>query len=671
MAKELYFNGGNTASYNGFVDDAIRFIENFQLIDPTLWRRFVQQFREDADYDAGWRGEYWGKMMRGAALVYAYTRNPELYDNMVATVKDMMDSADEQGRISSYAVSHEFDGWDMWSRKYVLLGMQYFLEVCEDDKFRAEIIASMCKQVDYIMTKIGDGEGKKQVTAATRHWRGLNSASVLEPIVRLYNLTGEKKYFDFAEYIVNTGCTDIVNIFDLAYEDKLYPYQYPVTKAYEMTSCFEGLLEFYMITGVERYKTSIVNFANKILESDFTVIGSCGCTHELFDHSTVRQANTNNGKIAQETCVTVTLMKFLYRVYMLTGDPKYVDAFEISFYNAYLGAINTDKVIEPLIAQEHPDWIAEPLPFDSYSPLTAGTRGNGIGGLKVMSDLHYYGCCACIGSAGIGLVPKMQAAGFEAIVDADDNIVKSAAEAALDEAFYDADADHHPWMRKDVSVNNSAALKDALSGHNGSVISFEDEINVTESIVADGNVVIDLQGETLAVNGAFNNTGVVTIQNGTLNAGTAEDYAFIGRAGSETTFTNVDVDADGGAVAVVDGAKVTFNSGSVANNGKTTDPRYNFYVVGDGTVLTISGGEFSFAVKTLKRAYIYVGTGATVYVEGGTFGAPSTRSGYTAGFRGDGEIIITGGTFGFDPTAWVADGYEAVKSGSTWTVSAK
>lgn len=25
-----------------------------------------------------------------------------------------------------------------------------------------------------------------------------------------------------------------------------------------------------------------------------------------------------------------------------------------------------------------------------------------------MSDNHYYGCCACIGSAGIGLVPKLQ-----------------------------------------------------------------------------------------------------------------------------------------------------------------------------------------------------------------------------------------------------------------------
>ena len=197
------------------------------------------------------------------------------------------------------------------------------------------------------------------------------------------------------------------NIFELAYENKLYPYQYPVTKAYEMTSCFEGLIEFYKITENERYKTAIINFADKILESDFTIIGCCGCTHELFDHSTVRQANTTNGSTMQETCVTVTLMKFFYRVHLLTGDSKYVDAFETSFYNAYLGSFNTMGVIETMIKNEHPEWILEALPFDSYSPLTAGTRGNGIGGLKLMSDNHYYGCCACIGSAGIGLFPKL------------------------------------------------------------------------------------------------------------------------------------------------------------------------------------------------------------------------------------------------------------------------
>ena len=175
-----------------------------------------------------------------------------------------------------------------------------------------------------------------------------------------------------------------------------------------MTSCFEGLLEYYRIVGTEWHKTAVINFADRILESDFTVIGTAGCTHELFDHSAVRQANTTNGKIKQETCVTVTLMKFFYQLNLLTGNPKYADAFEKSYYNAYLGAINTDKVVEPSVRRDYSDLCIEPMPFDSYSPLTAGTRGNGVGGMKPMSDKHYYGCCACIGSLGNGLVPKIQ-----------------------------------------------------------------------------------------------------------------------------------------------------------------------------------------------------------------------------------------------------------------------
>ncbi|MBO5008238.1 MAG: glycoside hydrolase family 127 protein [Clostridia bacterium] len=409
LAKDKFFaDYSNTYKYSGFVDDVFSFVEDFQLLRPDLWKRFVQQFNEDADYEAGWRGEYWGKMMRGACFVYSYTQNPDLYLELTETVAAMIDSADESGRISSYAINHEFDGWDIWCRKYVLLGMQYYLEICTDEEFKTRIINSMCSQVDYIIGKIGDEEGKMQITSATRHWRGLNSSSLLEPVVRLYSLTKERKYLDFAEYIVSCGGTDVADIFELAYNDEFYPYQYPVTKAYEMTSCFEGLLEYYRITGNERHLTAIINFANKILESDFTVIGCCGCTHELFDHSTVRQANTNNGIIMQETCVTVTLMKFFYQLNLITGDARYADAFETSLYNAYLGSLNTEKVIEPTIAAEHPDWNIEPLPFDSYSPLTAGTRGNGIGGLKLMSDNHYYGCCACIGSAGIGLVPKLQ-----------------------------------------------------------------------------------------------------------------------------------------------------------------------------------------------------------------------------------------------------------------------
>ena len=409
LKTDIMFDDLNRESaFDGFVDEYIRYIEDFQLLDEDLWTRFVQQFNEDADFDAGWRGEYWGKMMRGSAMTYAYTKNPRLYAAMEKTVNDMIDSADDDGRISSYGCDHEFDGWDMWSRKYVMLGMQYFMEVCKDKQLNDRIIESMKKQADYIIARIGDEEGKLPITSATRHWRGLNSSSILEPIVRLYNITGEKRYFEFAQYIVSSGGTDVENIFELAYENKFYPYQYPVTKAYEMTSCFEGLLEFYRITGIEKYKTALINYADRILESDFTVIGCAGCTHELFDHSTVRQSNTTNGEIMQETCVTVTLMKFFWQMTLLTGNSRYVDAFEISMYNAYFGSINTEKIVKrDVIDNYSTDCITEIMPFDSYSPLTAGVRGTGIGGFKVMSDNHYYGCCACIGSAGVGLIPKM------------------------------------------------------------------------------------------------------------------------------------------------------------------------------------------------------------------------------------------------------------------------
>ena len=57
------------AKYNGFFDKAVKFIEKEQLLRTDLWIRIVQQFKEDADHEGGWRGEYWGKMMRGACFV--------------------------------------------------------------------------------------------------------------------------------------------------------------------------------------------------------------------------------------------------------------------------------------------------------------------------------------------------------------------------------------------------------------------------------------------------------------------------------------------------------------------------------------------------------------------------------------------------------------------------
>lgn len=393
-------------SFNGIIDKTIRYAESAQLLDEALWKRFVLQFKNRTDSaDARWRGEYWGKMMRGACFTYSYTKNEELYRVLTETICDMLSVQENNGRISSFDIDCEFDGWDIWNRKYVLLGMQYYCEICRDQSLKDKLILSMRRQTDYIMLKIGRAEqGKLPITMATRHWRGLNSSSLLEPVMKLYAMTGESKYLDFAEYIVECGGTSVENIFELAYENKLRPYQYPITKAYEMISCFEGLLEYWKVTRNERHIRAIINFADRILEDEFTVIGCCGTNHEFFDNAVKRQANTTNGTKMQETCVTVTAMLFFRKMFLICGDSKYMDAFEISMYNAFLGAVNTDNAYDREPKREHIRRLS--LPFDSYSPLTAGTRGSAVGGYLELEDGYYYGCCACIGAAGSGIIPK-------------------------------------------------------------------------------------------------------------------------------------------------------------------------------------------------------------------------------------------------------------------------
>ena len=405
----LFIDDGVVCDYHGRLDRTMRYLERVQLLDPPLWARFVEQFRVQEDHtNYGWRGEFWGKMMRGASFVYRYTRNPDLFRVLRDSVEDMMTAAEPSGRISSYAANHEFCGWDVWCRKYVLLGMQYFMEICPDEDLNRRLIASMEGQVAYIMSKVGPkAEGKIPITYTAGVWRGLASTSLLEPIVRLYDLTRKQEYLDFAGYIVSEGGTSIADIFQIAYEDKTDPYQYPITKAYEMISCFEGLLEYYRATGIEKYRVTVENFARRLAKTDISIIGTAGCTHEYFDHATARQTDTAYQGIMQETCVTVTWMKFCMQMLALTGDPQYADCFETALYNAYLGAVNTEEKVDTTVLKSHPDAILRVLPFDSYASLLPNTRGRGIGGLQKMADKHYYGCCVCIGSAGIGMTEKV------------------------------------------------------------------------------------------------------------------------------------------------------------------------------------------------------------------------------------------------------------------------
>lgn len=396
-------------SYTGAAQKAVRFLTEETYYDRELWAKFVEQFRlQDDSRNEGWRGEYWGKAMRGAAMVYSYSQDEKLYATLTETVKDLLTTQEESGSISTYTQDKEFRCWDMWCRKYVALGLEYFYDICTDEGLKERIVKTLCAHVDYIMKHVGPEEGQVRISHTSDRHRGLNSCSILEPVVKLYKLTGEKKYLDYAAYIVSEGGNDYTNIFELAYRNELPPYQYGVPKGYEMMSCFEGLAEYYQVTGIEKYKQAVVNFGKALLDTDVTVIGCSGITHELLDFSKYRQTVPYED-VSQETCVTVTLMKFCAKLLELTGDAVFAEQIETSFYNAYLGAMNEEHKVchNELRAKRVQEQLGiKPvdsfLPFDSYSPLLPDTRGKKVGGDQLFRDGTYYGCCACIAGAGVG-----------------------------------------------------------------------------------------------------------------------------------------------------------------------------------------------------------------------------------------------------------------------------
>jgi len=77
---------------------------------------------------------------------------------------------------------------------------------------------------DYIIKKVGRGRGKVEIYDTTNIYGGMNSCSILEPFVKLYELTGEQRYLDFSEYIISTGFSKDQDIISLCKTKEKFPF---------------------------------------------------------------------------------------------------------------------------------------------------------------------------------------------------------------------------------------------------------------------------------------------------------------------------------------------------------------------------------------------------------------------------------------------------------------
>ena len=399
-------------------------------------------FLEKTETKLWWQSEFWGKYMHSAVPYAKYLGNGErgtgndgsgmgkgdaLRRSIDRGIDRMISSQEECGYIGNYPDELRCgEGWDVWGMKYTMMGLLHYydLERGTGNGERAKRALEAAKKLcDYVIGEIGPGGKRGRELWQTGNWSGYASSSILEPVVWLYNRTKEQKYLDFASYIVKgmsepakgPRLVDMalkgVSVADRNESDYktdagwAYVCKYGRSKAYEMMSCYQGMLEYWevingraasmmppsaAVSSKPPYQGSSSNVscpippddilkaavasAEDIAREEINLAGGCACSEAWF-HGAKKQHLPYLR--LQETCVTTTWMRFCEKLLEVTGDPKWADEIEKTFYNAYLGAMKPDG-----------------REFAGYTPLS-GSRWHGQHHCYMHTD-----CCTANGPRG-------------------------------------------------------------------------------------------------------------------------------------------------------------------------------------------------------------------------------------------------------------------------------
>ncbi len=333
---------------------------------------------------SAWQSEFWGKWALGACALYEYNHDAALYERIRKSAEDLMKLQEKSGYIGNYSPERQLKEWDIWGRKYVILGLLSWYDISKDKK----AVAAACRQLDFLTAQLKE---KNLSLVETGNYRGMPSASILNAVVKLYNITGNKKYLQLSEsiageiespkgpQILSKTLQGIPMANRFPHEGSWYNYSNG-QKAYEMMSCLQGMLDLYRVNGDKRLLDGVGKAVDMIIAQEINITGS-GSARECWYGG--ERVQTRPAIYENETCVTVTWLNLLRRMLLISGDARYADLMEQAIYNALFASLKGDA-----------------SQIDKYTPLEGErTRGEDQCGLPI-------NCCNANGPRGFAAIPQ-------------------------------------------------------------------------------------------------------------------------------------------------------------------------------------------------------------------------------------------------------------------------
>lgn len=331
-----------------------------------------------------WHGEFPGKLLTGMAQAYLCLGTGQLLETGNQMAQRLKECQKSDGYLGPWEETRRFDGdqlkWDTWGHYHCILGLyRWYQATGNTDALETAKKALDCVYNHFIL------EGR---TFVSQNWAECNLA-IGHAFALLYQETGEKRYLETAEYIVETEwklpyddfftksilCCDWMGA---ALEGKAF-YQSNQPR-WESLHPIAALGTLYEITGKQQYYDALIRIWDGIAANDLHNFGGFGTDECAQGKPYIR---------GSETCNTIAWMALSADVLRLSRRADVADELERAYYNAAFGSMVGDY------------WFAY-MNNMSGKQVSAGDvlRDHGFAGGEEMS------CCQANGSRGISMVSE-------------------------------------------------------------------------------------------------------------------------------------------------------------------------------------------------------------------------------------------------------------------------
>ena len=350
-------------------------LKNFDLAADTMKRRAAGdakfQHKPPTQYPFDDSDVY--KVLEGAAFCLSVRPDPELQKQLETIIARIAAAQEPDGYLYTWRTmhpdspAHDWIDQQRWLKDPILshelynLGHMYEAGTAYEQATGSKSLLDIClKSAELVQKDFGDGEPR----IAPGH-------QVIEMgLAKLYRKTGDERWLDLAKFFLD--CRGKGS--DYSQDHKpVVDQREAVGHAVRANYLYSGMADVAALKGDQRYLDAINAIWSNVVDTKLHLTGGCGAraAGEAYGNSYELPNRCYN-----ETCAAIAFLFWNHRMFLMTGEAKYMDVFERTLYNGFLSGVSLsgDRFFYP-----------NPLEYDGKEVNNHGHAGRA----------PWFGCACC------------------------------------------------------------------------------------------------------------------------------------------------------------------------------------------------------------------------------------------------------------------------------------